>query len=84
MSTLHEHLLARIDRGDPYRIITVWKVVRAVVELHAPIQHKTFGTLCGECSQLESGQGMDGVLLFVAEPCNTKRAIATELGVDGG
>jgi hypothetical protein len=74
----------RPDLDKPGGIVGGLRGLRAVVEKHAPIEHRAFGTLCGECSVLESGQGWDDVLRFVAEPCNTKRAIAESLGVPTG
>ena len=74
MSTLHEELLARIDRGDPHGLITAWKAVRAVVELHAsrPCNCKQARhVICDGCP----GH---------AVRCVTITAVARELGVEIG
>lgn len=81
MSDLHERLLAWVGPKSSDEGMGTWGAVRAAVELHKPIEHRAFGTLCGECSHLESGAGVDDVLLFVAEPCNTIWAIAEALGI---
>ena len=87
MSDLHAQLLRWFepgaDRGDLEDAIAHGEAaLLAAIKVHAPVQHQHYGVLCGECSYLESGQGFDDVLRFVAEPCNTLRAIAEQLGIE--
>lgn len=79
VSTLHEQLLARIDRGDPYQLITAWKALRAVVERHKPVPCRmarcatTGHVLCAGC-----GHGQN------YSECPDTLAIAEALGVQIG
>lgn len=83
-SDLHERLLTATEPGaaPPWP----WRVVRAVVELHAPVALPILREglapwlECGHCvDSLES----DGETLAHADwPCETVQAIARELGVE--
>jgi len=82
VSTLYERLRARIDRDDPHRLLTAWKAVRAVVELHAPIP-------CGPCSLRHEHIRCGWCTGFIwpateslsSWPCPTITAIAEALGI---
>lgn len=75
MTDLHSALLARIHRGDPYGVITVWKALRVVAELHAPTV-EPYGVVCSSC------RDVGGTLVEV--PCDESKVIAAQLGVEIG
>ena len=94
VSTLHERLAAKVaaftedpprcagDRpwfcgADDYELAV--NALRAVVELHAPERHSTFGVLCKECSVVEGNFPR-----FYAYPCPTTITVAEALGVQIG
>lgn len=83
MSTLHEKLLARIDRIDALHGNNTHAAIaplRAVVELHAPFEGRC--TECVEyCDCAESATCEHG---NAEEPCRTITAIASALGVEIG
>jgi hypothetical protein len=76
--TLHAQLLAELDRHDPHRLLTLGKAVRAVVELHAPVEDSYLASRWLDCRGCDSrGEHADW-------PCRTVLAIARELGIEAG
>ena len=76
--SLHQQLVAALDRIDPHRVTKLGKVVGAVLELHAPVtfmRHQLDVPICGACSANDD-------LHDVPAPCSTVQAIARELGIE--
>jgi len=71
--SLHQQLLAELDRHDPHGLLKLGKALRAVVELHPPAADQP--QLCRTCWD-EIGEDYRGY------PCETVLAIARELGIE--
>lgn len=80
MSDLHARVLAELDAIDALLVHKIRPVValRAVVELHAPVERFEGSTLpvCRGCDKHRTAKRPPW-------PCSTIQAIARELGVDG-
>ena len=73
-SDLHARLLAATDPGasPPW----AWRVLRVVVELHAPVEDSYAASRWLDCRGCDSrGEAADW-------PCTTVRAIARGLGIE--
>lgn len=73
----HEELLAKIgnpvDEGYEYGDIVFNKALRAVVELHQPLDN-LIAEFCSHCTE------MSGKDIYTLYPCLTIKAIEKELG----
>jgi hypothetical protein len=83
---LHQRLLAGLDLTSPLRVALtgdVYRALRAVVELHAPVTHYPGSDVSVGFRPQCFGCEIDGYDAEHPEwPCGTVKAIARELGIE--